>query len=312
MFPQMLIDGLMLGFVYAIVAIGYTMVYGALEFINWAHGDIFMCGAFIGGEILLFMQAAGLIEGNAMLSLILALLLAMFLTGSLGVAIERVAYKPLRSAPKLVPLISAFGVAYVLEDGVRIVEGFARNSFFLHAPSMFDQRVKLGMNIEIGLKTLIIMFIGILMMIVLTLFVNKTKTGRAIRAVAQDQTCASLMAIDVNRIISLTFFVGTGMAGAAGTLFAVQYSLVNPLLGFIIGLKAFIAAVVGGIGNIPGAMLGGLLLGVFESLGSGYLSILTNGVFGAEYKDVLAFIILIIVLIAKPSGLLGKATSEKV
>jgi len=312
MLPQMLIDGLTLGFVYAIVAIGYTMVYGALEFINWAHGDIFMFGAFVGTETLLFFKGRGLLDASPIVGLLGALIMAMVITGLLGVGIERVAYKPLRNAPKLVPLISAFGVSFFLEDMVRMTEGLARNAFFLNAPILFDSRVKLGSNIDISVKTIVVLIIGVIMMALLTLFVNKTKVGKAIRAVAQDQTCANLMAINVNGIISMTFLVGAGMGGAAGLLFAVQYSLIHPLVGFLIGLKAFTAAVLGGIGNIPGAMLGGIMLGLVESLGSGYLSILTNGNFGAEYKDVFAFIILIVVLIFKPAGLLGKAVSEKV
>jgi branched-chain amino acid transport system permease protein len=312
MLPQMLIDGLTLGFVYAIVAIGYTMVYGALEFINWAHGDMFMFGAFVGTETLLFFKGRGILDASPALGLFGALVMAIVITGLLGVGIERVAYKPLRNAPKLVPLISAFGVSFFLEDAVRMVEGLARNAYFLNAPIMYDARVKIGSSIDISFKTIIVLVIGVIMMALLTLFVNKTKIGKAIRAVAQDRTCASLMAVNVNAIISTTFLVGAGMGGAAGLLFAVQYSLIHPLVGFLIGLKAFVAAVLGGIGNIPGAMLGGIMLGLVESLGSGYLSVVTNGNFGAEYKDVFAFVILIAVLIFKPSGLLGKAVSEKV
>lgn len=312
MLPQMLLDGLTLGFVYAIVAIGYTMVYGALEFINWAHGDIFMFGAFVGTETLLFCQAKGILTLHPGVGLLIALITAVVITGLLGVGMERVAYRPLRNAPRLVPLISAFGVSFFLEDAVRIVEGLARNSYFLNVPVIFDARVQLASGVFTSVKTILVLVIGVAMLAFLTLFVNKTKMGRAIRAVAQDQTCAKLMSVNVDMVISTTFFVGAGMGGAAGLLFAVQYTLIHPLIGFIIGLKAFTAAVLGGIGNIPGAMLGGLMLGLTESLGSGYLSVLTNGNFGAEYKDVFAFVILIIFLIFRPTGLLGKKVSEKV
>jgi branched-chain amino acid transport system permease protein len=312
MLPQMLVDGLTLGLVYAIVAIGFSMVYGALEFINFAHGDIFMVGAFIGTEVLLFCSGAGLLGSTSVIALVVALVLTLVITGLLGVAMERIAYRPLRNAPRLVPLISAFGVSFFLEDAVRMIEGVARGTFYLSAPGIFTQRVKIGSLININVKTLIVMGIGILMMVILTLFVTRTKIGKAIRAVAQDKVCASLMGISVDRVISITFLVGAGMGGAAGLLYAMQYNLINPLCGFLIGIKAFTAAVLGGIGNIPGAMVGGILLGLVESLGSGYLTILSHGVLGSEYKDVFAFAILIIILICKPSGLFGKQVSEKV
>ena len=312
MLPQMLIDGLTLGAVYAIVALGYTMIYGVLEFINFAHGDIFMVGAFIGTEVLLFYKGMGLLDTSPGIGLVLALVIAMVLTGLLGVAIEKIAYRPLRNAPKLVPLVSAFGVSFFLEDAVRMVEGVTRNVYFLSVPNIFNNRIKLFGGVEIAEKTLIVLFVALLMMGLLLLFVNKSKTGKAIRAVAQDQVCASLMAIDPNKVISITFLVGTALGGATGVLFAVQYTQVNPLIGFTIGIKAFIAAVLGGIGSIPGSVLGGLLIGMVESLGSGYLSLLTHGAMGAEYKNVFSFVILILILIYKPTGLLGKPDSVKV
>lgn len=308
----MLIDGLSLGFVYAIVAVGFTMVYGVLEFINFAHGDIFMFGAFVGTETLLFCQSEGILNLYPGVGLVIALVFAILITGLLGMGIERVAYRPLRNAPKLVPLCSAFGVSFFLQDAVRMVEALMRNTYYLNAPVIYSSRVKLGGMIEINVKTLIVLITSVILMILLNLFVSKTKAGKAIRAVAQDQTCASLMSIDVNAMISLTFLVGAGMGGAAGLLFAVQYQLINPLVGFLIGIKGFTASILGGIGSVTGAMIGGIMLGLVEALGAGYLSLLTRGAMGAEYKDVLAFIILIIVLIFRPNGLLNRAVSEKV
>lgn len=311
--PQVIIDGLTLGFVYAVVALGYTMVYGILEFINFAHSEIFMFGAFAGAETLLLLQAAGVMDKMpALLALLIALIVGAVLSGLLGVAIERVAYRPLRNVGKLVPLISAIGVSFILQDSVRLFEGLWRNAFYLNYPSLFTQNIQLSKNINLPVKTLIVIVTALGMMIALTTFVQKSKMGKALRAVAQDPTTASLMGVNVNAVISLTFFIGPALGGAAGVLFGMQYSLIHPYIGFILGLKAFTAAVFGGIGNIPGAMVGGVLLGVFESLGSAYLSTMTGGAMGAEYKDVFAFVILIAVLIFKPSGLLGEVVREKV
>lgn len=311
--PQVLADGLFLGFVYAVVALGYTMVYGVLEFINFAHSEIFMFGAIVGVELILVMQGFGLLAGSgAILALIIAVLGAMILAGLLGVTVERVAYRPLRKAPKLVPLISAIGVSFFLQDAVRMFEAVKSNAFYITAPSLFANQINLGGGVTLPAKSLIVISVSLVMMVGLTLFVTRTKMGKAMRAVAQDANTASLMGINIDRVISMTFLIGAGLGGAAGALFGVQYTLVHPFIGFILGLKAFTAAVVGGIGNIPGAMLGGVLLGLFESLGYAYLSIATGGVIRGEYKDVFAFVLLIVVLIFKPSGLLGETVSEKV
>jgi len=313
MLPQVIIDGLTLGFVYAVVALGYTMVYGILEFINFAHSEIFMFGAFVGAETFLFLQYLGILETMpALLALLIALTVGAVLSGLLGVAIERVAYRPLRNMGKLVPLISAIGVSFVLQDLVRLVEGLWRNAFYVNYPTLFTHRIPLSGELFLPVKTVIVVASALILMTGLTLFVQKSKTGKALRAVAQDMTTASLMGVDVNKVIAVTFFIGPGLGGAAGVLFGMQYSLIHPYIGFILGLKAFTAAVFGGIGNIPGAMLGGVLLGLFESLGSAYLSMATGGAMGAEYKDVFAFVILIAVLIFKPSGLLGEVVRDKV
>jgi branched-chain amino acid transport system permease protein len=299
---------------YALIALGYTMVYGVLEFINFAHSEIFIVGAFVGVEILLGLKAYGVL-GSLSPFLVLVLLLVAGMAGSalLAVAVERIAYRPLRGAPRLVPLISAIGVSFFLQDAIRLFESVWNNAFNLVYPTM-DQlnfRFQLTESIDVPVKSLVVIFAALLMMWGLHLIVKKTKVGKAIRAVAEDQGTASLMGINVNRIISLTFLIGGAMGGAAGVLFGVQYGLINPYSGFIPGLKAFTAAVLGGIGNIPGAMMGGLVLGLLEAFAASYLSLLTGGAFGAEYKDIFAFSILILILIFRPKGLLGEVVRER-
>ena len=313
-FPQVLLDGLVLGFMYALIALGYTMVYGVLEFINFAHSEIFVVGAFVGVEILLTLQAAGLLEiFSPFLVLLVVLLLGMLASGLLAVTVERVAYRPLRGAPRLIPLISAIGVSFFLQDAVRLVESIWRNAFNLVYPTMDTLNIRYSFTetIDVSVKSLVVIVASLLMLWGLHVLVNRTKIGKAIRAVAEDQATASLMGINVNRMISLTFLIGGAMGGAAGVLFGVQYSLINPYTGFIPGLKAFTAAVLGGIGNIPGAMLGGLVLGLLEAFAASYLSLLTGGAFGAEYKDIFAFSILILILIFRPKGLLGEVVRER-
>lgn len=319
--PQVLIDGLALGAIYAVVALGYTMVYGILELINFAHGEIFMTGAFVGTAVLFGFQGTGWLTGMpAWLSYLLIILIAMLVTGALGVGIERVAYRPLRKAPKLILLISAFGVSFVLQDVIRFIAELKTGNYIISTPQLFDQRYQLPLSsisswftdASVKANTLFIFVIAILLMIGLDIFVNRTKWGGAMRAVAQDRETASLMSINVNKVIVLTFFIGSALGGSTGVLFAQQYGTIDPYIGFILGLKAFTAAVLGGIGNIRGAMFGGIVLGVLEMFASSNLGILTGGNFGAEYKDVFAFMILIIVLIFKPEGIFGKAIKEKV
>jgi branched-chain amino acid transport system permease protein len=313
-FPQVLLDGIILGFMYALIALGYTMVYGVLEFINFAHSEIFVVGAFVGVEILLGLKGAGLLDSLPWpLVLVLILAAGMAVSGLLAVTVERVAYRPLRGSPRLIPLISAIGVSFFLQDLVRLVESIWRNAFNLVYPTIdaLDVRYELTPTIDISVKSLVVIAGALLTLGVLHLVVNRTRIGTAIRAVAEDQAAASLMGINVNRIISLTFLIGGAMGGAAGVLFGVQYGLVNPYTGFIPGLKAFTAAVLGGIGNIPGAMVGGLVLGLLEAFAASYLSLLTGGAFGAEYKDIFAFSILILILIFRPKGLLGEVVRER-
>jgi branched-chain amino acid transport system permease protein len=313
-FPQVVIDGLILGFMYALIALGYTMVYGVLEFINFAHSEVFITGAFVGVEIMLALKNAGLLESIPwVLVLLLALLGGMVVSGLLAFSVERVAYRPLRHAPRLIPLISAIGVSFFLQDAIRLFESIWHNAFNLVYPTMdaLNVRFELTSTIDVSVKSLVVIVAALLMLWALHVLVNRTKIGTAMRAVAEDQAAASLMGINVNRIISLTFVIGGAMGGAAGVLFGVQYGLINPYTGFIPGLKAFTAAVLGGIGNIPGAMVGGLVLGLLEAFAASYLSLLTGGAFGAEYKDIFAFSILILILIFRPKGLLGEVVRER-
>jgi branched-chain amino acid transport system permease protein len=313
-FPQVLLDGIILGFMYALIALGYTMVYGVLEFINFAHSEIFVVGAFVGVEILLSLQAAGLLDAWPWVLVLLIILLAgMVVSGALAVTVERVAYRPLRHAPRLIPLISAIGVSFFLQDLIRLVESIWRNAFNLVYPTMdaLNHRFELTATADISVRSLVVIVAALLMLWALHALVNRTRMGTAIRAVAEDQAAASLMGINVNRVISITFLIGGAMGGAAGVLFGVQYGLVNPYTGFIPGLKAFTAAVLGGIGNIPGAMIGGLVLGLLEAFAASYLSLLTGGAFGAEYKDIFAFSVLILILIFRPKGLLGEVVRER-
>jgi branched-chain amino acid transport system permease protein len=313
-FPQVLLDGIILGFMYALIALGYTMVYGVLEFINFAHSEIFIVGAFVGVEILLGLKAAGVLDTVAWPLVLLGVLLAgAAASGALAVSIERIAYRPLRAAPRLIPLISAIGMSFFLQDIIRLFESLWRNAFNLVYPSMdaLNRRFELTETMDVSLKSLVVIVAALLMLWGLYVLVNRTKIGTAIRAVAEDQAAASLMGINVNRIISLTFLIGGAMGGAAGVLFGVQYSLINPYTGFIPGLKAFTAAVLGGIGNIPGAMLGGIVLGMLEAFAASYMSLLTGGAFGAEYKDIFAFSVLILILIFRPKGLLGEVVRER-
>ncbi|XJZ27548.1 branched-chain amino acid ABC transporter permease [Bacillota bacterium Lsc_1132] len=319
--PQVVVDGLTLGAVYAVIAIGYTMVYGILELINFAHGEIFMTGAFIGTAILLTFSGLGLLSMiPSVVTLIIVLIITSILTGFLGMGIERVAYRPLRNAPKLITLITAIGISFLLQDIVRFIAEIKKGNYIVTGPQLFNEQIKLKASSflsqfhDASFKStfLVVLIVAVLMMIGLDFFVNRSKWGMAMRAVAQDRDTAGLMSINVNKIISVTFFVGSALGGATGVLFSIQYGTIDPYIGFILGIKAFTAAILGGIGNIRGAMAGGLIIGMLEMFAAANLSTLTGGVFGAEYKDVFAFIILIVVLIFKPEGLFGKAIIEKV
>ncbi|HYY26245.1 MAG TPA: branched-chain amino acid ABC transporter permease [Candidatus Udaeobacter sp.] len=311
--PQVLLDGIVLGFMYALIALGYTMVYGVLEFINFAHSEIFVLGSFVGVELLLLLQSSGqLATLHPVFVLLIVIVAGMVISGLAAMGLERVAYRPLHGSPRLVALISAIGASFFLQDALRLFESLWRNTFYLSYPTLdlLDQTLSLTANLIVPVKSILVIATALVMLAGLYLFVNRTKIGAAIRAVAQDPDTASLMGIPVNRVIALTFFVGGAMGGLAGVLFGLHYSLVNPYSGFAPGMKAFTAAVLGGIGNIPGAMLGGMVLGLLEAFAASYLSILSDGAFGAEYKDVFAFLVLILILILRPSGLLGEKLRE--
>jgi branched-chain amino acid transport system permease protein len=311
--PQVLLDGIVLGFMYALIALGYTMVYGVLEFINFAHSEIFVLGAFVGVEVLLLLESAGQLAAlHPVAVLLLVILTGMAISGVAAMALERVAYRPLLGGPRLIALISAIGASFFLQDGLRLFESLWRNTFYLNYPSLelLERNLPVTANLAIPMKSLLVIGTALLTLAGLHFFVNHTKLGTAIRAVAQDPDTASLMGVAVNRVIALTFFVGGALGGLAGVLFGIHYSLVNPYSGFVPGMKAFTAAVLGGIGNIPGAMLGGMMLGLLEAFAASYLSIMTDGAFGAEYKDVVAFLLLILILIFRPRGLLGETVRE--
>ena len=313
--PQVLFDGFILGFIYAMIALGYTMVYGVLELINFAHSEIFMIGAVAGVEV--FRYLAPLIP-NGYLLLLVAVVVGAAVAGLTAILVERMAYRPLRrrgTTNRLVPLVTAIGVSFSLQDLVRVLEGLWHNEFFLGMrtiPDLEGSFTLFGGAIFIQTKSVIVIVVSVLMLWGLTYLVNRTKLGMAIRAVAQDLTTASLMGINPDQIISRTFLIGGALGGVAGVLFALIYTTINPYVGFLPGIKAFTAAVLGGIGNIPGAMLGGLVLGQLENFFGTYLPILTAGNFGTEYKDVVAFLILIFILLFRPQGLLGQMVKEKV
>ncbi|MFZ5998120.1 MAG: branched-chain amino acid ABC transporter permease [Nitrospirota bacterium] len=299
MLLQQLINGLTLGGVYAIIALGYTMVYGILELINFAHGEIYMLGAYFGIIFLGMFTVLGVTATSLPLALLLTIVLASLFCGAYGFTMEKVAYKPLRNAPRLSPLISAIGVSIFLQNYVMITQGATDKVF----PVRFgDERLQLP-NAEATYLQAIIIVVSALTMLSLHFF-QKTRMGKAMRATAQDKTMAALVGINVDLVISMTFVIGAALAAVAGVMVASYYGLVNHFIGYIAGIKAFTAAVLGGIGSIPGAMLGGILLGLIESMGAAYLS--------SEYKDAYAFVILLVILLIKPSGILGRHTEEKV
>lgn len=301
-FSQQLINGLTIGSTYALIAIGYTMVYGIIGMINFAHGEIYMIGAYT--ALIAITGLATLGVAWLPLILIVALLCAMIVSSSMGWAVERVAYRPVRGRHRLIPLISAIGMSIFLQNYVHLAQG-SRNIGF---PALIDGSFRFGSSegfqLSLSYMQITIFITTLICMTILSLFISRSRIGRACRAVSQDLGMANLLGIDTNRIISATFIIGAALAAVAGLLLGMYYGSVDPLFGFIAGLKAFTAAVLGGIGSIPGAMLGGLILGVAESMTSGYLS--------GEYKDVVAFSLLILILLFKPTGLLGKPEVEKI
>jgi branched-chain amino acid transport system permease protein len=305
-FAQQIANGLILGSVYALIALGYTMVYGILGLINFAHGEITMMGAMVAISVLniLFNSTLGL---SPIVYICIALGVAMLACMFLGVSIERIAYRPLRKAPRLAPLITAIGVSIILQNIAMIIWGRGYQRF----PAVFSNETFTFAYASLTATKVAIVVVSIVVLSGLWLLINRTRLGRAMRATAQDPNVAQLMGVNINRVIASTFMIGSGLGALAGVMIAANYGQADPYMGFMLGLKAFSAAVLGGIGNLPGAVLGGLLLGLIESLGAGYLGTLTNGVLGSHYQDIFAFLVLVTVLVFKPSGLLGKNTVER-
>jgi branched-chain amino acid transport system permease protein len=312
LFLTELLAGLTHGAVYALIALGYSMVYGVLKLLNFAHGDVYMLGSYVGFGLI------GVFNGPAHLSISVWLLLflmvacAMLAGGLLGVAIERYAYRRLRNAPRAAPLITALGVSFFLENAALLVLGAnfqSYNTFALGAPSgrpapLWAHGFTLPTGVHVALAQTIVIAGALVLMFGLTLFVDRTRTGKAMRAVALDREAASMMGVDIDRVIVTTFFIGSALAGAAGVFNGIVYQQVWPYMGFQAGLKAFTAAVVGGIGNLPGAALGGFVIGLAEAFTTGYVS--------STFQDATVFALLIAVMIARPSGLLGRAAVQKV
>lgn len=312
--PSVLLEGLLLGCVYAMIALGYTMVYGVLGLINFAHAEVFMVGAVAGVEVYRYW---GRDVGNPYVLAAMAMSVAAGVSGLLAMGIERLAYRPLRrrgTTNRLVPLITAIGVSFLLQDLVRLIEGLWHGEFYMNYPAdeQLEALHELPLGMSIQNKSVLVIAIAFAMMVGLDHLVRRTKLGMAIRAVAQDLPTASLMGIDPDKIIARTFLIGGALGGVAGVMFGLLYSQINPFVGFVPGIKAFTAAVLGGIGNLYGAMLGGLALGLLETLGGTYLFFLTAGAMGNEYKDVFTFLILVLLLLFRPQGLLGKVQGEKV
>jgi len=303
-FVQQIINGLVLGSIYALVALGYTMVYGILGLINFAHGDIVMVGALVGLSVFHALSGSGL---PVPLVLFLAVGAAMVVCMALGVSIERLAYRPLRHAPRLAPLITAIGVSILLQYSAALVW----SKQYIPMPELLSPARYTILGAHITDLQAAIFLLACAVMAGLYWFITKTRIGTAMRATEQNKEVAGLMGIDINRIISFTFLVGSGLAAVAGIMVVLYYGIGHYSMGFILGLKAFTAAVLGGIGNVRGAMLGGMLLGIIESLASGYIGDLTGGFFGSNYRDVFAFLVLVLVLVLRPSGLLGQPSGER-
>ncbi len=297
-FMELFLGGLAKGSIYALIALGYTMVYGIIELINFAHGDIYMIGAF---TALIFASVLNMLGWNNLAILIIATLAAVVYSSAYGWTAEKICYKPLRTAPRLSPLISAIGLSFFLENYVLL----AQTSDFLPFPSLIpDLKWWAPYAYLISSQKLMIIIVTAIVMILLTIMIKFTRTGKAMRATAQDMSMAMLVGIDVNKVISITFIIGSATAALGGVLIGSAMGQINFYIGFIAGIKAFVAAVLGGIGSIPGAVVGGLVLGWTESFFTGYIS--------SDYEDVFAFVFLVVILIFRPSGILGRSQTQKV
>jgi branched-chain amino acid transport system permease protein len=301
-FLQQLINGLTLGSIYGLIAIGYTMVYGIIGMINFAHGEIYMIGAFIALITFLVLALVGL--SSVPLALLVMLLAAMAFTAVYGWTVERVAYRPLRHSFRLAPLISAIGMSIFLQNYVQLLQGARVKALPPLVQGGFTVMEGGGFAVQLSYLQIGILLLTVALMVVFSLLIAATPLGRAQRACEQDMTMAALLGIDVDRTISLTFVMGGSLAAVAGMMVTLYYGVIDPFIGFLAGIKAFTAAVLGGIGSLPGAKLGGLLIGLIEAFWSGY--------FSTEYKDVSVFVVLVLVLIFRPTGLLGRPDVEKV
>jgi branched-chain amino acid transport system permease protein len=298
-FLQQLTNGLAVGSIYALIALGYTMVYGVLKLINFAHGDLFTIGAYLGLTLLTSLGLTGRL--GALAGILCLAVMVMGLVALLGALLERTAYRPLRESPRLSAVVSALGASIFFQNAVMLIYG-ARPEAYPH--NILPETAINLFGLYVPLVKVLVLVTAVLLMLGLYLFIEKTKLGTAIRAAAIDQGAARLMGIDVDRVILIVFLIGPALGGVAGLMVGLQYGLINFTMGWVYGLKAFTAAILGGIGNIPGAMVGGILLGVIEALGAAYLS--------TAWKDAIAFCLLIVILIVRPTGLLGERVAEKV
>jgi branched-chain amino acid transport system permease protein len=303
-FWDLTVSGVTLGSVYALVALGYSMVYGILKLLNFAHGDVYMIGAFMGFFALRWLGGPVNPNAAAWIVVVLMFLFAMAACGGLGVVIERFAYRPLRNAPRIAPLISALGVSFFLQNSALLLFGAAFRDYDTF--DLIGAKTYHYGNVYLSVPQLLTIVSAIGLMIVLTLLVARTRIGKAMRATAFDREAASMMGIDVDRVIASTFFIGSALAGAAGVMFGLVFGQIYHFMGFLAGLKGFTAAVIGGIGSIPGAMLGGLLVGLAESYATGYLPR------GSTFQNLYVFALLIVIIIIRPTGILGKADVKKV
>ena len=301
--PQQLVNGLTLGSVYALIALGYSMVYGILQLLNFAHGEVYMIGAFIGWGVFTLLAPGGTLLLPAFAVILLMLMATMLGCGFLGVVIEWFAYRPLREAPRIAPLISALGVSFFLQNAVLLTMSARYRAYRtgLLIPRTWGISI---LGATISFTRILVIVVAVLLMLALRYLVQKTRLGKAMRATAQDREAAAMMGIDVDRVIVATFFIGSALGGAAGVLVGLLFTQVYHFMGFTAGLKGFTAAVCGGIGSIPGAMLGGLFLGMIESIGAGFIS--------PRYKDLIVFCVLILLLLFRPRGLLKVKMQEKV
>lgn len=303
-FTQQLINGLVLGSIYALVALGYTMVYGILGLINFAHGDITMVGALVALTVVQALAAAGV---PAPLVLVLAGGCAILVCSVLGLSIERVAYRPLRRAPRLAPLITAIGISILLQYTAALIWG----KQYIALPKLLEPAAIDIAGAQLTTLQLAIFVLACGIMALLLWFIKASRMGRAMRATEQNPDVAGLMGVNVDTVIAFTFVIGSAIGAVAGLMVVLYYGIGHYFMGFMLGLKAFTAAVLGGIGNVGGAVLGGLLLGVIESMASGYIGDLTGGVLGSNYRDIFAFLVLVLVLVVKPSGLLGQSGGDR-